>query len=264
MIQWKEILQDEQKYLEGLRIKLNQQENANPAGSLRISVDRGHPRYYHCEGKDKRGKYISKKDVEMAKRLAQKEYNEKIQERIEKRLWKICQILEMKDTDEDFDKIFETMHEVRKQLVVPIRPTWNQRLDAWENETYKGKGFSQDSVVIYTEKGEQVRSKSEKILADYFYHRGIPYKYEKPLLLKGVGTVYPDFTILSPKTHGEIYWEHHGMMDDPNYVKSAIRKIETYQKNGIYLGEKLIVTFETSDMPLNTRTMHDLVQKYLV
>lgn len=54
------------------------------------------------------------------------------------------------------------------------------------------------------------------------------------------------------------------MMDDPNYVKSAIRKIETYQKNGIYLGEKLIVTFETSDMPLNTRTMHDLVQKYLV
>lgn len=83
-------------------------------------------------------------------------------------------------------------------------------------------------------------------------------------MLKGVGTVYPDFTILSPKTHGEIYWEHHGMMDDPNYVKSAIRKIETYQKNGIYLGEKLIVTFETSDMPLNTRTMHDLVQKYLV
>lgn len=47
---------------------------------------------------------------------------------------------------------------------------------------------------------ERVRSKSEKILADYFYRRKIPYKYECPLTLKGVGTVYPDFTFLSPKT----------------------------------------------------------------
>ena len=103
----------------------------------------------------------------------------------------------------------------------------------------------------------------EKILADYFYHKGIPYQYEKPLLLQGFGVVYPDFTFLSPRTRREIYWEHDGKMDDPAYAKSAVRKIDTYQKNGIYPGENLILTFETSDIPLNTRTIQEMVRRFL-
>ena len=64
--------------------------------------------------------------------------------------------------------------------------------------------------MILTENGERVRSKSEKILADYFYRQNILYKYEKPLYLKGYGTVYPDFTFLSSKTGKEIYWNMRG------------------------------------------------------
>ena len=46
--------------------------------------------------------------------------------------------------------------------------------------------------------------------------------------------------------------------------KSAVRKIDTYQKNGIYPGENLILTFETSDMPLSTRTIQEMVRRFLV
>ena len=133
----------------------------------------------------------------------------------------------------------------KEVLVMPIEPRWEQKLAQWDGETYQGKEFYEGTAVIITEKGERVRSKSEKILADYFYRNNIIYKYEKPLFLKGYGTVYPDFTFLSRKTGEEIYWEHEGMMDKSDYAKTAVKKLESYQKNGIYLGERLIATFET-------------------
>lgn len=263
MTKWKEMLHKEQKYLQELLNQLEKQEKRNLAGRLRISSDRGYPRYYHCKGDDKRGVYISKKNLELARQLAQKEYDEKLQKYIAKRLKQVGKILKS-DTEEEIDEVYETLHEARKQLVTPIQPTWEQQLEQWKKESYQGKESPGDSIVIYTEKGERVRSKSEKILADYFYHKGIPYQYEKPLLLQGFGVVYPDFTFLSPRTRREIYWEHDGKMDDPAYAKSAVRKIDTYQKNGIYPGENLILTFETSDMPLGTRTIQEMVRRFLV
>ena len=106
--------------------------------------------------------------------------------------------------------------------------------------------------------------KTEKILADYFYHAGISYKYEHPIFLKGFGVVYPDFTFLSRKTGEEIYWEHDGRMDDPEYARKAIRKIETYEKNGIFPGQKLILTFETLQDGLDMKVVESLVKEYLL
>ena len=81
--------------------------------------------------------------------------------------------------------------------------------------------------------------------------------------MKGYGTVYPDFTFLSSKTRQEMYWEHEGMMDNQEYARSAVRKIESYQKNGIYPGERLILTFETQQSMLNQNIVENLVEKYL-
>lgn len=58
------------------------------------------------------------------------------------------------------------------------------------------------------------------------------------MYLKGVGIVYPDFTFLSRKTKQEIYWEHDGRMDDPSYVRNAVRKMHANEKNDIYPGER--------------------------
>lgn len=128
---------------------------------------------------------------------------------------------------------------------------------------YKGKDFQEGTPVILTEKGERVRSKSEKIMADYFLRHRIPYKYECPLYLKGMGTVYPDFTFLSSKTGEEIYWEHNGRVDVPKYARRMVRKINAYKNNGIYAGEKLILTYETEQTILNTGKIEQLVDKYL-
>ena len=148
-------------------------------------------------------------------------------------------------------------------MMIRREPTWEDQLAEWMKEDYKKKEFQENSTVIITERGERVRSKSEKIPADYFYQKNIPYKYEAPLYLVGAGIIYPDFTFLSSKTRQEIYWEHEGMMDDEIYARNAIRKIHTYEKNGIYPGERLILTFETKAVALDTQIVKELVCKYL-
>lgn len=218
----KKLLLKEQKELEMICSKVENELKSVPKGNLRISKDKNKIRYYHCV-EDNEGTYILKIDSELPK-----------------------------------------LHTQRQLLVTPIEPIWEKELARWYDSEYHGKEFYEGTAEIVTEKGERVRSKSEKILADYFYRNNILYQYEKPLYLKGYGTVYPDFTFLSKKTRKEIYWEHEGMMDKPEYAKSAVKKIESYQRNGIYLGERLILTFETELTVLNSQIVEELVEKYLV
>lgn len=166
-------------------------------------------------------------------------------------------------SDDEIEEIYKSLHKERQALVMPVEPTWEQLVEQWYSVEYQGKEFREGAAIILTEKGERVRSKSEKILADYFYRNNILYQYEKPLKLKGYGIVYPDFTLLSRKTRKEMYWEHEGMMDQPEYARAAVAKIDSYQKNGIYIGENLIVTFETEKNVLSTKTIEELVEKYL-
>lgn len=218
----KKLLLKEQKNLEMICSKVENELKSVPKGNLRISKDKNKIRYYHCV-EDNEGTYISKIDSELPK-----------------------------------------LHTQRQLLVTPIEPIWEKELARWYDSEYHGKEFYEGTAEIVTEKGERVRSKSEKILADYFYRNNILYQYEKPLYLKGYGTVYPDFTFLSKKTRKEIYWEHEGMMDKPEYAKSAVKKIELYQRNGIHLGERLILTFETELTVLNSQIVEELVERYLV
>ena len=69
---------------------------------------------------------------------------------------------------------------------------------------------------------------------------------------------------MSKKTEQEIHWEHEGMIDKQEYARSAVRKIESYQKNEIYPGDRLILTFETEQSILNPKIVENLVNRYLL
>ena len=117
---------------------------------------------------------------------------------------------------------------------------------------------------IYTNKGERVRSKSEKIIADMLNRYEIPYRYEYPIYLRRLGQIYPDFTVLDVKKRKQIYWEHFGMMDNNDYCEKALRKLDIYMKNDILIGDTLIFTHETSKHPLETAVIDKLIHKYFM
>ena len=77
--------------------------------------------------------------------------------------------------------------------------------------------FLEDGLIHRTERGDLVRSKSELVIADKLYARGIDYAYEQPLVLPNGRTRYPDFTIADHARGVAFYWEHLGMLDDPGY-----------------------------------------------
>lgn len=261
----KEQLIEEQKRLEKIEKKVKQQLKNVPEGTLRISKSNNHIQYYHCkEGYvQKSGKYLHRSEEELARKLAQKAYNEKVLRLVKRRIHQIKYLTE-EYQDNEIEMLYEKENIARKRLILPIELTWEQQLKQWISEEYEGKGFKEGASIIYSEKGERVRSKSEKILADYFYRKNIPYKYEKPLNLKGYGIVYPDFSFLSKKTGREIFWEHEGCMDNPGYAETAIKKIQTYENNGIYVGDRLILTFETKTTVLNTKDIERNVKRYLI
>lgn len=256
------LLLEEQNRLENIIEKTKIRLKDAPTGTLRMSKSHNTLQYYRCIGEKKSGIYINRNNMDMARQLAQKVYDEKVLKLAEKRLAQIQKIT--KDYDErEIEKIYLNERVERQELIELIELTWEQEVKKWKEKEYNKKGFREDTPIILTEKGERVRSKSEKIIADYFYRNGIEYKYECPLYLKGIGTIYPDFTFLSSKSREEIYWEHNGMVDDPVYARNMVRKIYEYEKNGIFQGERLILTYETEQTILNTSKIEQLVNRYL-
>ncbi|WP_051206123.1 hypothetical protein [Butyrivibrio sp. FC2001] len=194
--------------------------------------------------------------------LAQKSYDQKIKKLVDRRI-KHIEKISREYEDNEIEEIYNNLHPARKTLIKPVEIPWEQKLADWKNKPYTGKEFAPGIPEIYTKKGERVRSKSEKILADTFFDMGIEYKYECPLKLKNFGVVYPDFTFLRKRDCKEIYWEHDGRMDDPEYAEKAVRKINSYIANGIFPGDKLIISYETSGVVLNDRVIKMLIKKYI-
>lgn len=248
-----------------LQIK-RQKEDAlknTPEGSLRICNNKGKIQYYRrTNAKDFNGTYIREQDKEIAYQLAQKDYDRKILEDIKKELGATERYLaSTKSLKAKY--IYENLHQERRKLVNPIRIPDCEFIRDWELVEYEGKEFVEGTPEFYTTKGERVRSKSEVMIADMLDKERIPYRYEYPIYLKGVGVVYPDFTILNKASRKEMYWEHLGMMDDPNYAESVIRKITSYEQNGIFPGKDLILTYESKKNPLNSKIIKLMVQCYL-
>ena len=253
--------QDRMREYDALILKIRKALKEAPAGALRITKSHGTEQYYR-RGEEKKSdwQYIRKENRELARALAQKEYDRKMLAVLEKKQSQFRQLMEHVDSG-NLEAVYEGLSEARKRLVTPWVLSDAEYAKRWERIPYEGKRFSENFPEIYTEKGERVRSKSEKLIADKLYMLGIPYRYECPMKLKGIGIVYPDFTILKKSEKREIIWEHFGMMDDPEYSEKAVRKINAYMKNGICQGQQLLVTFETSHIPIDMMAVQPLLEQ---
>lgn len=188
--------------------------------------------------------------VEKAQLLAQRDYDFNYLKIAKEEIKAIEKYLSY-DYQAKLEACYSDSHEARKVLINPFEITDEDFVKSWINIPYIPKGFNDnDSTDYYTEKSERVRSKSEVIIANTLNLLNIPYKYECPLQLDQT-TIYPDFTILNVNKRKVIYLEHFGLMGDPDYVSNMMLKISTYERNGIFVGDTLICTFESSRKPLS-------------
>ena len=130
-------------------------------------------------------------------------------------------------------------------------------------DRYKCNPSHPENLIHKTMQGHLVRSKSEVIIANTLYTNQIPYRYENQLEVKGV-ILYPDFTILHPKTNNLCYWEHFGMMENETYRENAYNKLKLYGQNGIIPSINLITTFETKSHPIDSGKIQQIVKEKFV
>lgn len=232
-----------------------------PEGTLHI---RSHGSYvqYYISTEQQKDKYLLRKQDVFAKSLAQKKYDERILNSAKKEL-KAIDGLQRRIPEIMVEDVYTNLSKDRQKLVTPIVLPDKEFADQWQNVPYERKKFMEDSPEFFTAKGERVRSKSEILIADMLNKLHIPYRYEYPLDLKGIGTIYPDFTMLNVKLRKEVYLEHLGMMDDPVYLENALQRISIYEQNGIFPGDRLILLHETSTHPLNIRAAERAIRYYI-
>jgi hypothetical protein len=80
-----------------------------------------------------------------------------------------------------------------------------------------------------TKSGIRVRSKAEKIIADFLFEKKLRFEYKPILDLDGY-YVMPDFRL----TEHDVYLEHFGR-EDPAYLQSAQSKLERYRQANVHL-----------------------------
>ena len=205
------------------------------------------------------GRYLPQSEKDRAVNIVKGEYYGNLKETLENKLKfyeKGMKFLHKTKLSE----VYRKLGKGKQKLVEPIELSDEQYRALWEQCEYEGKGFDEYAAEIYTERGERVRSKSEKIIADKLYRENIAYRYEYPLNLSNGVVVYPDFTILVEIRRRNIIFEHFGMMDNAEYSNNAISKMQMYGREGYVLGDNLFVTMETSTRPLDSRMLEGVVE----
>jgi len=255
----------EVKKLEMLEKRVRERLKKAPKGYLRISNSHGRPEYYHkCDSvSSKNGRYIRKGEIELARGLAQRDYDMQLLEKAGKILCAINGFLDEYEKT-DLGEIYSKTNKYRRELISPLVISDEEYVRQWLAVEYPRMGFGEDAPEFISERGERVRSKSEKIIADKLYSMGIPYRYEYPIVLEGNIRKCPDFTILKMPEREVVYLEHLGMMDKADYLEDTMYKWNLYEKNGIHLGVNLLITHETSRYPLNTRVLDEMLREVFV
>ena len=117
--------------------------------------------YQGMPGDKTKGTYIPKENQKLICRLAQKSYDEKIIRLVSKRLDQIKKITRDYEDDE-VEMVYWKEHIEKQKRIRPVETIWKRQIEEWEKQEYKGKEFREDTPLIRSERGERVRSKSER------------------------------------------------------------------------------------------------------
>lgn len=240
-------------------ITRNLETNSDVSEKLCCKMSRGNYQYYI------NGKYVSKSNIKQLKTIAEIEYFKKLQPKLK------VLIKDIKNVDKhrtQFMDIYYHLHGGKQALVDPVIKRIEDIISEFETIEYEPGEFENTSSEQYSAKGERVRSRIEKIIADELYRRNIPYHYEMPLELrtsKNVTKIFrPDFTVINIRTGKRYIWEHLGMMDSYSYYNSTLSKLDVYEKNNLLIGRDVILTHDSGSALLSSRTVDEYIDAYLV
>lgn len=230
-----------------------------PDGKLICARNGTRYKWYHSIGSSK--SYLPKSDLHLAEQLAQKEYlSLHLQDMLQEKK-AIEQYFLHHSNNSSRALEYQNRSLEHQKLLHTVYASSSEDLVKWQTTPYERNQNYPENLVHKTISGNLVRSKSEALIDMSLFNNNIPFRYECALKL-GQNLLYPDFTILHPRTHKIYYWEHFGIMDDPSYAHKTINKLQTYIANGLIPNIQLITTYETKDAPLSSDMVNKIINYY--
>ncbi|MCI8632164.1 MAG: hypothetical protein HFE64_01585 [Lachnospiraceae bacterium] len=144
-----------------------------------------------------------------------------------------------------------------KKALRAMRINWREVLAAYEQKKMEKKAAEYQRQTAQkqakdkkyasqykhaTDRGDLVASKSEEIIANLLFSRGIRYEYEKPMTI-GNWHLKPDFTVWR-RDGTMLIWEHAGLMHLEDYAKKFRKKLMIYEEAGFVPQRNLIITMD--------------------
>lgn len=130
-------------------------------------------------------------------------------------------------------------------------------------------GWLATKLIHATRRGDLVSSKSELVIADILHdleaRKVLRYSFEKPLTDSAGATRLPDFTV--ERDQEVWFWEHCGMMGQPQYRQRWARKKEWYAAQEITPwsdanpGGRLIVTEDDANGGIDSGAIAALAKR---
>jgi len=224
-------------------------------GRLRISYSKEHPQYFLVTKETgKSGRYLKRAESNLIKQLAQQDYDRKVYALA--RRWRSALLDAMQSFPTEYPSEVYRKTPFRRELIEEKVLTDEEYVKDWQNQPYDVLVYNEHEKKFSTNRGEKVRSKSEKIIADLLYDRKIPYRYEPSVDLpanryRREHRVYPDFVLLDVKRRREVILEHFGMVSKEEYANQMLRKMRDFAAAGYVLGHTLLVTLESDVVPFD-------------
>lgn len=240
--------------------RIDKELQALPKGDLSCTKNGKYVKWYYTYENVR--KYIPKQKKEFAKLLAKRKYLTQLKNDLEKERRILLKLIDNEPkVGVSHLEILESAGyaELLKEEVCPQ----NEYYKAWMKEEYETNPFHSEGLLQDVGEGLRVRSKAEAMIVAALRKYNIPFRYECVCYL-GKEKVFPDFTIIHPKSGKKYYWEHLGKMSDPGYYVDQYKKLKKYNDAGIVMGINLIITTETGEMPLNYTTIEHRIKEFFL
>jgi len=254
----------EQMCLESKRLdeqinSLHAQIESLPEGKIICTPNGNTYKWYRSDGH--KSVYIPKSERNLAEQLAIKKYLQQLEEHYMQEKSAIDFYLRHHSQSAAEDMLINKPG--YQELLSPYFKPQSKIIEDWIRAPFEQNPKYPENKIHKTSSGNVVRSKSEALIDMVLYTNKIPFRYECALPLDGF-TIYPDFTIMHPKTGKIVYWEHFGRMDDLKYNRNIGDRIQLYINNGIIPSIDLITTYETVEHPLTVQEIKRIVEEYFM
>ncbi len=234
-----------------------------PSECIRTSTKGKAHQYYRCDPDSGKRIYINKRKLEEIRSIVQKEYELKVSKELHQQRDRMERFIRNSDIN-NITEIYDSTCKAKQCLITPIITSDAEYIARWMEANPDCQNSYPAKTHFETMNGEEVKSKSEKIIADALLKENIPYRYEPRLILKDNSIKIPDFAVLNVRKRKIIYWEHFGRLSDSTYCMENFNKLMLYEKSGYRIGDNLIITMESENEPLEIKEIYEKINRYLV